>query len=213
VRSRKTLWFRIVVHIAALLPLLVLVWGYWQDRLGPDPIGEAIRRTGRYAIIFLILSLVPTAVRLVTGSGILLKIRRILGLYAFVYAALHFLAFAWLDYGFDLSFLLPALIDGRRTLLGLAALIMLIPLVITSTNGWIRRLGKNWKRLHRLAYLASVLAVLHYVWSFKELRVAPVVAGVFLLSLLVIRVPPIADLLERRGRRKRLQDDDPDSKC
>ena len=195
-RSRKTFWLKLVIHIAALVPLAVLVWGYWRGGLGPDPTGEAIRRTGRYAIVFLILSLVPTAVKLIAGSGVLLKARRILGLYAFMYAALHLLGFAWLDYGFDLPFLLPALVDGRRTLAGLIALVILVPLALTSTLGWIRRLGKNWKRLHRLTYLASVLAVLHYVWSFKELRVAPVVAGAILLLLLVVRIPPVAGLLE-----------------
>ena len=205
-RSRKILWLKVVAHVVALVPFAVLAWGYWQGRLGPDLTGEAIRRTGRYAIVFLILSLVPTAIKLLTGSGALLKIRRILGLYAFLYVALHFLGFAWLDYGFDLPFLLPALVDGRRTLAGLVALIMLIPLAVTSTSGWIRRLGKNWRRLHRLTYLASVLAVLHYVWSFKELRVAPIVAGVLLLLLLVMRVPPVAGLLSRL-RRQRHQDD------
>jgi sulfoxide reductase heme-binding subunit YedZ len=196
-RSPKTLWLKLVVHVAALAPLATLVLGYWQGWLGPDPIGEVIRRTGRYAIAFLILSLVPTAVKLLTGSGVLLRLRRMLGLYAFTYAVLHFLAFAWLDYGFDLPFLLPALVDGRRTLVGLAALVMLIPLAITSTSGWIRRLGKSWKWLHRLTYLASVLAVLHYAWSFKELRAAPIVAGAVLLLLLTVRLPPVAGLLGR----------------
>jgi sulfoxide reductase heme-binding subunit YedZ len=207
-RSRKALWFKLVVHVAALVPLATLALGYWQGWLGPDPTGEVIRRTGQYAIVFLILSLVPTAVRLIAGCGTLLRVRRILGLYAFAYAGLHFLAFAWLDYGFDLPFLLPALVDGRRTLVGLAALIMLLPLAITSTTGWIKRLGKNWQRLHRLTYLASMLAVLHYAWSFKELRVAPVVAGALLLLLLAVRVPPVAGLLERWHHRQKRQGDD-----
>jgi sulfoxide reductase heme-binding subunit YedZ len=200
VRAWKPLWLKLAIHIVALALLGALVWGYWRGNLGVDPTGEVIRRTGRIAIVFLILSLVPTAVRLLTGCGMLLKVRRILGLYAFMYAALHFLAFAWLDYGFDLSFLLPALIDGRRTLAGLVALTVLVPLAITSTGGWIRRLGKNWKRLHRLAYLASVLAALHYAWSFKELRAAPVVVGASLLLLLVVRIPPVARLLSRLRR-------------
>jgi sulfoxide reductase heme-binding subunit YedZ len=204
VRSRKLFWFKVIVHIAALTPLLILIWGYWQSALGPDPTGEAIRRTGRYAIVFLILSLLPTAIKVIAGFGALLKIRRILGLYAFAYAALHLLGFAWLDYGFDLSFLLPALVQGRRTLAGLVALLILVPLAITSTSGWIKRLGKNWRRLHRLTYLASVMAVLHYVWSFKELRLAPVLAGGVVLLLLAVRVPPVANLLARwrRGRKR-----------
>jgi sulfoxide reductase heme-binding subunit YedZ len=187
VRARRLPWLKIVIHVAALASLAVLAWQYWQGQLGPDATGETIRRTGRYAIALLILSLVPTAVRLVTGSGMLLKVRRVLGLYAFAYAVLHLLGFAWLDYGFDLRFLLPALVGGRRTLAGLAALVLLVPLAVTSTSGWIKRLGKNWKRLHRL----SVLAVLHYVWTFKELRVAPTVAGAVLLLLLAVRVLPV----------------------
>jgi sulfoxide reductase heme-binding subunit YedZ len=198
--ARKLPWLKIAVHVAALIPLAVLAFQYWRGGLGPDATGEAIRRTGRYAIALLILSLVPTAVRLITGSGALIKVRRILGLYGFGYAALHFLAFAWLDYGFDLGFLLPALVR-RRTLAGLVSLALLVPLAITSTSGWIRRLGKNWRRLHRLAYAASVLAVLHYAWTFKELRAAPVVVGVVLLFLFAVRLPPVARLLARwRGR-------------
>jgi sulfoxide reductase heme-binding subunit YedZ len=201
---RKTLWLKVVVHAVAWVPFVVLAWGYWWGELGPDPVGETIRRTGRVAIVFLILSLIPTVIKLLVGSGALLKVRRILGLYAFMYAALHFLGFAWLDYGFDLRFLLPALVDGRRTLAGLMALIILILLAVTSTSGWIRRLGKNWKRLHRLTYLASVLAVLHYAWSTKELRIAPVVAGTFVLLLFIVRIPPVTSLLswwrKRQGK-------------
>ena len=192
---------KIAAHAAALTPLAVLAFQYWHGGLGPDAVGETIRRTGRYAIVLLILSLVPTAVKLITGSGLLLKIRRILGLYAFGYVILHLVAFAWLDYGLDLQFLLPALVSGRCTLAGLSSLVLLVPLAITSTTWWIRRLGKNWGRLHRLTYVASALAVLHYAWTFKEWRVAPTAAGVILLLLLAVRLPPVAGLLARwRGR-------------
>lgn len=195
--ARKLPWLKIAVHAAALAPLVVLVLQYVQGNLGPDATGEAIRRTGRYAIVLLILSLVPTAVRLITGSGSLLKVRRILGLYAFAYVVVHLIGFMWLDYGFEFKFLLPALVSGRRTLAGLVSLVMLVPLAITSTKGWMKRLGKNWRRLHRLTYVASALAVLHYAWTFKELRVAPVAAGVVLLLLLAVRLPPVAGLLAR----------------
>jgi sulfoxide reductase heme-binding subunit YedZ len=204
-RSTGTPWLKMVIHAAAVLPGVWLVWGYWQGGLSPDPIGVVIRRSGRYALVFLILSLVPTAVKLVVGSRALLRVRRIMGLYAFVYAALHFLAFAGLDYGFDLPFLLPALIEGRRTLAGLAALIILSPLAFTSTGGWVKRLGKNWRRLHRLAYVASILAVLHYAWSFKELRIMPVVTGAIVLLLLTMRIPPVANFA---GRWRKHRDND-----
>jgi sulfoxide reductase heme-binding subunit YedZ len=191
----------VAVHVAALLPLAALARSYWLGGLGPDPAGEAIRRTGRYAIVFLLLSLVPTAIKLIAGSRLLLSVRRTLGLYAFAYAALHLLGFAWLDYGLDLDLLLPALVEGRRTPVGLAALVILLGLAVTSTAGWKRRLGRNWKRLHRLTYLASALAVLHYVWSYKELRAAPFAAGLAVLLLLAVRVPPVAALLGRWRRR------------
>ena len=198
--SRKVPWLKGVVHAAALTPLVVLVWMYWQGQLGPDPIGEAIRRSGRYALILLLLSLVPTALRLVTGYRGALRVRRALGLYAFMYAGLHFLAFAGLDYGFELDLLLQAMFEGRRIPVGAAALALLIPLAVTSTTGWIKRLGKNWRRLHRLVYLAAGLAVLHYVWTFKETRTAPIVAGAVLLVLLVVRIPPVTRLFDRRQR-------------
>lgn len=198
--SRRVNWLKGVVHGAALIPLIALGWKYWQGQLGPDPVGEAVRRSGRYALILLLLSLVPTALRLVTGYRGALRVRRALGLYSFMYASLHFLVFAGLDYGFEFDLILQAMFEGRRIPVGAAALALLIPLAITSTTGWIKRLGKNWRRLHRLVYLAAGLAVLHYVWTFKELRAAPIVAGAALLVLLVARIPPVARALDNRQR-------------
>jgi sulfoxide reductase heme-binding subunit YedZ len=121
-------------------------------------------------------------------------------LYAFLYAGLHFLLFAGLDYGFKFDLILQAMLEGRRIPAGAGAFALLIPLAITSTTGWVKRLGRNWRRLHRLVYLAAGLAVLHYVWTFKELRPAPVVAGAVLLLLLVVRLPPVAHALSSRRR-------------
>lgn len=189
---RKVLWLRIITHIVALAPLALLVWAFGRDHLGPDPIKEATWRTGRYALIFLILSLVPTVVGMISRFKAALRIRRTLGLYAFAYAALHFLIVAGLDFGFDSSLLLQAIIESRRDWLGLAALVILLLLTATSTTSWMKRLGKNWKRLHRLVYLAGALAVAHYVYRFKELRAAPILAGVALGVLLVARLPFVA---------------------
>jgi sulfoxide reductase heme-binding subunit YedZ len=196
-RSRRTLWLKIVTHVAALAPLALLAWDTWRDGLGADPIGELTRRSGRAAIVLLLLSLMPTVVRTLTGFRGLLRLRRALGLYAFLYAALHFLVFAGLDYGFDVELIWQAIREGRRVVAGLVAGIILLPLALTSTNRCLARLGANWKRLHRLVYLAAVLAVLHYAWSFKELRAAPVLAGMTLLLLLVLRLPPVGRALAR----------------
>jgi sulfoxide reductase heme-binding subunit YedZ len=200
VRARRVLWLQVVTHIGALTPLAVLIWLFSQDRLGPVPIATVIRLTGRYALVLLVLSLVPTVVRTVTGYGELLQVRRWLGLYAFLYAALHFLAFAGLDYGFRFALIVQAIWEGRREIVGLVALVILGLLAVTSIRGLMVRLGRAWKRLHRLVYLAGALVVLHYVWNYKEFRTWPTLAGVALLVLLAARLPPIAERLRRLRR-------------
>jgi len=189
--SRKTLWLRVGTHLFGLAPLVALACAYAGDRLGPDRIGEATRWSGRLAVVFLLLSLTPTIVAKIFGLSTVLKARRALGLYAFAYAAIHFLIFVGLDYGFDLDLILLAIRDDRFILVGLGALIILTALAVTSTKGWMKRLGKNWKRLHRAVYVAGALAVWHYAWSFKELRPTPVVCGALLGLLLALRLPPV----------------------
>jgi sulfoxide reductase heme-binding subunit YedZ len=201
VRLRAVPWLRLVVHSAALLPLVVLIWAFWQNRLGPDAVAEATRRTGRYALIFVMLSLTPTVIARVSGYRDVLRIRRALGLYGFMYAVVHFLVFTGLDYGFDFGLILQAVREGPLVRVGLVALIVLVPLAVTSTTGWVRRLGRNWKRLHRLSYVASGLAVLHYAWRFKELRTGPLLVGAALLLLLLARLPPMARALAGWGDR------------
>jgi sulfoxide reductase heme-binding subunit YedZ len=198
-RAPKLSWLRVAVHVGALLPLATLLWAAQQHRLGPDPVGEAILRTGRYALALLLLSLLPTAIRLASGWARALRVRRALGLYAFLYGVLHLAIYAGLDYRLDAGLLLQAVREGRSVQVGLAALLILVPLAATSTRGWVRRLGPNWRRLHRLVYLAAALAVLHYAWKFKELRREPLVAAASLALLLLLRLPPVAGLL--RGRR------------
>lgn len=188
---------RIGVHLLGTAPLLLLLWGYERSSLGPDPIGEMIRRTGRYALWFFLLSLLPTAIRKISGYGGLVRVRRALGLYAFAYAALHLLAYVGLDYGFDLALLQRSLGEERFILLGLGAFVILLALAITSTDGWIKRLGKNWQQLHRLSYLAGALVIIHYLWSFKEFRREPLMYGGALAALLLVRLPPLEALWQR----------------
>jgi sulfoxide reductase heme-binding subunit YedZ len=189
--SRKVLWLRLLTHLCGLIPLVVLACAYAGNQLGPDRIGEAMRRAGRLAVLFLLLSLTPTVVARVFGFSQALRVRRALGLYAFMYASIHFLIFIGLDYGFDFGLILLAVRDDRFILLGLAALVILAALALTSTKGWMKRLGKNWKRLHRAIYVAGALVVWHYAWSFKELRMTPIACGAVLAVLLVLRLPPV----------------------
>jgi sulfoxide reductase heme-binding subunit YedZ len=191
-------WLQIATHVGALTPLAVLAWMFWQGRLGPVPVAAVTRRLGRYALVLLLLSLVPTVLRLVTGVGAVIRVRRWVGLYAFLYGVLHFLAFAGLDYGFDLGLIARVVLESRREIVGLAALAILGLLALTSIPELVRRLGKTWKPLHRLVYVAAALVVLHYLWNYKALRRWPVMAAVALLLLLVPRLPPVARFLSQR---------------
>jgi len=187
-RRLGTPWLTIALHTGALIPLVVLAWRYWQGGLGPASVGAVIRRLGRYALGFLILSLAPTAIRTITGYGGLLRVRRALGLYAFFYAALHALAFAGLDYEFRLGLLFQAIGESRREIVGLLALIILVALAVTSIPSLMRRLGRYWQWLHRLVYAAGALVVLHYIWNYKALRTWPALAGAALALLLAARL-------------------------
>jgi methionine sulfoxide reductase heme-binding subunit len=192
---RRSVPFWVALHLAALSPLAVLLWNVADRQLGPDWVGEVTRRTGRYALALLLLSLAPGAAnRLLAWPG-LLRLRRVLGLYAFAYAALHLLAYAGIDYGFDLALLLAGLPASPFVLVGLAALLLLLPLAVTSTDGWVRRLGRNWRRLHRLVYLAGVLAVWHYAWRSKELRPSSLWIAALLGVLLLARLLPTTKVL------------------
>lgn len=196
----RTHWLRVLVHAGALAPLVWLAWQYWQGAFLVDPIREITTRTGKTALILLLLSLACTPVATVTGFKRVLRIRRALGVYAFVYAGLHFLTFLGLDYRFDLELLKPAILDQRYVLVGFSSGFLLLVLAITSTRGWQRRLGKTWKRLHRLTYLAGILAIAHFFWLVKDIREPLRYAGI-LLVLLVLRIPRIRRTISRARHR------------
>lgn len=190
VRKLKTRWLQTLTHIVALLPLAWLIWAYWQGLFIIDPIKEITTRTGKTALILLILSLACTPAYAIFGFKQALRLRRPLGLYAFMYAGLHFLIFVGLDYGFDLDLIALDILDQRYVLVGFAAGLLLLPLAITSTQRWRKRLGKNWKRLHRLVYLAAVLAIVHFAWQVKDIR-EPLRYGAVLALLLMVRIPGV----------------------
>ena len=190
VRKLKTRWLQTLTHIVALLPLAWLLWAYWQGLFIIDPVKEITSRTGKTTLILLILSLACTPVHAIFGLRQALRLRRPLGLYASMYAGLHFLIFVGLDYGFDLDLIRRDILDQRYVLVGFAAGLLLLLLALTSTRGWQKRLGKNWKRLHRLAYLAGILAIVHFMWLVKDIR-EPLRYGIVVAMLLILRIPVI----------------------
>ncbi len=192
-------WLRIVVHIGALVPLAWLIWAYTQDLFLVDPVREITTLTGKSAIILLMLSLACTPIITLTGYKPVSRVRRALGLYAFLYAGLHFLTFVGLDYGFDFSLLGEAILEQRYVVVGFAAGLILLALALTSTRGWQRRLRRNWKRLHRLVYLAGGLVAGHYMWLSKDIS-EPLPYVVVMALLLILRIPPVRRATSRIRR-------------
>lgn len=188
---------RIATHVGAWLPLAWLLWQFQQNQLGADPVREIILRTGKITIIMLMLSLAVTPLNSLFGWKQLIPLRRPLGLYTFLYVSLHLLAFAWLDFGLNWSFILDGIVEQRYVLVGFATYLLLIPLAATSTKWAMRRLGKNWKRLHKLVYLIGVLGIIHFVWLVKNVYTRPILYGSVMALLLLTRTGPVKRQLWR----------------
>ena len=186
-------WLFWTVNIGAAIPLLWLAWDFGQGNLSINPIADITTRTGTAGLVLLLLSLACTPLMTITGWRQPATVRKSLGLWAFVYASFHLLNFVGLDYGFDLGFILQ---DGLPTkpyiVVGLLAFLILVSLAITSTKGWQRRLGKKWKWLHRLVYVAGVAVIVHFLWIAKAADDwEPALYGVLLSALLILRIPAV----------------------
>ena len=178
------------LHLAALTPAAILasqVWEVWQtgnDALGADPVAEIEHRLGLWALRLLMATLAITPLRQLTGQAVLVRFRRMLGLYAFFYACLHFSAYLVLDLRGYWTLIFEEIAKRPYITVGFSAWLLLLPLAITSTKGWIKRLGRNWARLHKLVYAAGVLAVLHFWWLVKsDIREPALYAGILALLL------------------------------
>lgn len=179
-----------LVHALSLTPLAILSWQFWEvfrtgsDALGADPVAEVEHRLGLWALRFLILVLAITPLRQLTGQPALLQFRRMLGLYAFAYATLHFAAYLVLDLRGYWTQIFEEIAKRPYITVGFAAWLLLVPLAITSTRGWMRRLGRRWGQLHTLVYAIGVFAVLHFWWLVKsDIREPALYAGLLALLL------------------------------
>ena len=188
--SRSIIAAKTLVHLLALLPAAILAWQFYDvwksasDALGADPIAEIEHRTGLWALRFLLITLAITPLRQLSGQAVLIRFRRMLGLYAFFYASLHFSAYLGLDLGGYWAQIFEEIVKRPYITVGFAAWLLLLPLAITSTKGWIKRLGRNWARLHKLVYAIGVLAVLHFWWLVKSDIREPLLYAVILSVLL-----------------------------
>lgn len=195
---------RWAVHVISLLPLIILVWLALTDGLGFNPIETALRWTGRMAVIWLLLSLACTPVNKIFSLPMIGRLRKPLGLYATLYAGLHFAAFAVWDYGLQLDIIWPEILNKPFILLGLAALVILSLLAATSFRYWRRKLGNKWFWLHRMVYAAAVLVILHYLlavkgdlFSLQGNYLPPLTASGVLFLLFLLRIPPVKRILQQ----------------
>ena len=200
---------KIPVFLLCLLPagkLVLEAFGLWGFTLGANPVEALIHSLGTWTLNFLLMTLAVTPLRRITGQAWLLRFRRMFGLFAFFYVLLHFLAYAWVDQRFALGYILEDIAERPYITLGFTAFLMLIPLAATSTRGMIRRLGANWKKLHRLVYPAAVLGVWHYWWLVKADILQPAIYAAILAVLLGYRVRARLRARRETPRTRRLPD-------
>lgn len=189
--AKQITLLKALLFAAALGPLARLVLFGFTDRLGANPIEFITRNTGDWTLYFLCLTLLITPLRRVTNWNWLIKLRRMVGLFAFFYATLHFTTFLWFDHFFDVDEMLKDVVKRPFITVGFTAFVLLIPLAVTSTNAMVRRLGgKRWQWLHRLIYLIAPLGILHYWWmkAGKNDFSQPVLFGSIVAILLLARV-------------------------
>lgn len=191
-------WIKLPVFLLCLAPVGMVGWAAWRGELGANPIEHITHASGDWTLRFLLVTLAVTPLRQTLRLPNLIRFRRMLGLFAFFYATLHFLTYIWLDKFFDWQEMWKDVMVRRFITVGFLAFVLLIPLAITSTRGWIRRLGgRGWQWLHRLIYVSAACGVIHYYWLVKSDVRAPLTYGGILAALLLWRL-----ILWLAGRRR-----------
>jgi sulfoxide reductase heme-binding subunit YedZ len=193
---------QILVHLGGWTPLALIAYNFFTNNLTANPIQAIEQQTGIHALTFLLFSLACTPLAAILGWKELIQRRKALGNYGFMYAAIHLTIFIGLDYGFNLGAILRDVGTKWYILVGLTAFLVLLPLALTSFKYWMKRLGKNWKRLHKLAYIISPIVAVHFLLSVKgdltRLQgniLQPILYGSIALILLILRIPPVKTTL------------------
>ncbi|MEX0730636.1 MAG: protein-methionine-sulfoxide reductase heme-binding subunit MsrQ [Aquisalimonadaceae bacterium] len=187
--GRGLLAAKAAVFLLCLAPAVWIVLGLFDGRAGPNPVEYLTHETGQWGLRLLLITLAMTPLRRLTGWTAPIRFRRMLGLFAFFYVCLHFLVFSVFDHSLSLAGIVEDVVERPYILAGFVALLLLIPLAVTSTNGMMKRLGRRWKTLHRLIYLIAGLAVLHFLLQVKAGFGEPLIYTVLLLLLLSFRLP------------------------
>ena len=186
--KQQIIYIKAAVRLLALLPLTRLIWLGFNDNLGANPIEFVEHSTGTWALVFLLVTLSMTPIRLLTSQVWQIQLRRVLGLFMFFYACLHITTYVWLDFNFIWDEIVKDVAKHPRILVGFAAFTLTIPLAATSNSYMIKRLKTNWKKLHQAVYLIAMLAVLHFVLLVKKDLTEPLYYAAVLAILLGIRL-------------------------
>ena len=177
-----------IVFVLAVAPFLWLAFRAYSGRLSVNPIEDITLTTGIWTLRFLVITLAVTPLRRITGWNRLIQYRRMLGLFAFFYATLHLATYVVLDMFFAWDLILADVLKRPFITAGMVAFVAMVPLALTSTRGWIRRLGRRWQLLHRLIYLSAIAAVVHYLWKVKVVVGSPVYYAAIVAALLLFRI-------------------------
>jgi sulfoxide reductase heme-binding subunit YedZ len=181
-------YFKSVIFLLSSIPFIIIIFKIFFNRLGPEPIKEITLHTGEWTLLFLVFTLSMTPLKRLTNLNIWISIRRMLGLFAFFYGSLHMLTYVGLDYQFDLSAISKDILTKKFIFVGFAAWLLMTPLAITSSKKMMGILKKNWKKLHRLIYLISILGVIHFLWLVKKDLTEPLVYLLIIIVLLILRI-------------------------
>jgi methionine sulfoxide reductase heme-binding subunit len=182
-------FIKFVIFINSIVPLALLGYDAYYHRLGANPLEFFTLTTGTLTLVFLLISLAVTPLRKVLGLPWMVKLRRLLGLFAFFYGFLHLLAYLWFDKSFNLSAAADDITKRPFIAIGMLGFFLMVPLAITSTNGWVKRIGgKNWNRLHKLVYLSAIAGVIHYYLKVKADTRIPLSFAAVLFVLLLYRL-------------------------
>ena len=188
------------LFLVCLVPFTLLVWDGLNDQLGANPVQTVTHQTGLWGLRLLLVTLTGTPLRRLTGWGPIVRFRRMLGLFAFFYALLHFLTYVVIDQGLALHDILEDVAKRPYVTIGFTGFVLLVPLAATSTDGMIRRLGgKRWKQLHQLVYVTAVAGCFHYLWLVKADTRDPLIYFSILTALLALRLPALQTLTWRRS--------------
>jgi len=181
-------YFKPSIFLLSIIPFLIITYKIFLNKLGPEPVKEITHFTGEWTLIFICLTLSMSPLKRFTNFTFWIKIRRMLGLFVFFYATLHMLTYVIIDYRFDWNQILDDVVKKKYIFVGFAAWVLLIPLVLTSSQKMIKTLKQNWKKLHRLIYIIAVFGSLHFIWLSKTIYFKPLIYFLIITFLLILRI-------------------------